>query len=387
MLSFVASKKFSDSSLGDPVLHRQIVVPLGERTYPIYVGTEMSASFAPTCQNHQIAQTVVIITDTNVAQYYLKPLKRHLLQHQFHVTSIVIPPGERQKSLARANRIFTTMLENGIGRKSAVIALGGGVIGDLAGFVAAVYHRGLQFVQVPTTLLSQVDSSVGGKVAVNHPLGKNMIGAFYQPTFVWTDVSYLSTLPDREISCGLGEVVKYGVIWDAELFSYLEEHLDDILHLDRQAVMHVQARCCEIKSHIVAQDERETGLRMILNFGHTIGHALEAAGEYRVLKHGEAVLLGMIAESFIAREQGLIDDQTYRRIEHLIRRIPLSCKLASLKPASILKAMSRDKKFVSGKKRLVLPTRIGEVRVVEEVEPRYIQESLRLILARRGRSA
>lgn len=368
------------------MLHRQIIVPLGERTYPIYVGTEMTASFAPTCQQHQIAQSVVIITDTNVAKHYLKPLEQNLLRYKFHVTSIVIPPGERQKSLTRANRIFTTMLEKGIGRKSAVIALGGGVIGDLAGFVAAVYHRGVPFIQVPTTLLSQVDSSVGGKVAVNHPLGKNMIGAFYQPTFVWTDVNCLKTLPDREISCGLGEVVKYGVIWDAELFSYLEEHLDTILRLDREAVMHVQARCCEIKSHIVAQDERETGLRMVLNFGHTIGHALEAAGQYRVLKHGEAVLLGMIAESFIAREQGLIDGSSYQRIEQLIRRIPLSCKLSSLKPASILKAMSHDKKSVGGKKRFVLPTRIGEVRVVEQVEPGLIQESLKRILTQRRRS-
>jgi 3-dehydroquinate synthase len=363
------------------VLHRQIVVPLGERTYPIYVGTKMTASFAPTCQQHQIAQSVIIITDTNVAKHYLKPLERNLLHYKFHVTSIVIPPGERQKSFARANRILTAMLEEGIGRKSAVIALGGGVIGDLAGFVAAVYHRGIPFIQVPTTLLSQVDSSVGGKVAVNHPLGKNMIGAFYQPTFVWTDVDCLKTLPDREISCGLGEIVKYGVIWDAELFSYLEEHLDNILRLDREAVIHVQARCCEIKSHIVAQDERETGLRTVLNFGHTIGHALEAAGQYRVLKHGEAVLLGMMAESFIAREQGMIDAHTYQRIEQLIRRIPLFSKHSSLKPTSILKAMSRDKKSVGGKKRFVLPTRIGEVKVVEEVEPRLIQKSLKLILA------
>lgn len=369
------------------MLHRQIVVPLGERTYPIYIGTEMTASFAVTCQQHRIAQTVVIITDTNVAKHYLKPLERNLLHYNFHVISIVIPPGERQKSLARANRIFTAMLEEGVGRASAVIALGGGVVGDLAGFVAAVYHRGIPFIQVPTTLLSQVDSSVGGKVAVNHPLGKNMIGAFYQPVFVWADVNCLKTLPKREISCGLGEIVKYGVIWDAELFSYLEEHLDDILRLDREAVMHVQSRCCEIKSHIVAQDERETGLRMVLNFGHTIGHALEAAGEYRVLKHGEAVLLGMIAESFIAREQGRIDTGTYERIERLIRRIPLPQKLASLKPAFILKAMSRDKKSVGGKKRFVLPARIGEVKVVEEVEPRLIQESLKLILAVRRRSA
>lgn len=370
------------------MLHHQIVVPLGDRTYPIYVGTGMSASFAPTCQQQNIAQRVVIITDTHVGKHYLQPLERNLTHYNFQVTSIVIPPGEHQKSLARANRIFTIMLQAGVGRNSAVIALGGGVVGDLAGFVAAVYHRGLQFVQVPTTLLSQVDSSVGGKVAVNHPLGKNMLGAFYQPTFVWADVEYLKTLPAREISCGLGEIVKYGVIWDAELFGYLEENLESILRRDQQAILHVQARCCEIKSHIVAQDERETGLRMVLNFGHTIGHALEAAGRYRTLKHGEAVLLGMVAESYLARESGLIDTATYERIERLIRRIPLACDLRSLKPSAILQAMGRDKKSLSGKKRFVLPTRIGEVRVVEEVDPSRILSALACILpARKRRTA
>jgi 3-dehydroquinate synthase len=362
------------------VIHHRIEVELGDRSYPIYVGTGMVASFAPTCRQHGLANRIVIITDTNVAKLYLTPVAKHLHHFKFDVVSVVIPPGERQKSLRRAERVFSEMLKKGVGRTSAVIALGGGVVGDLAGFVAATYHRGVQFVQVPTTLLSQVDSSVGGKVAVNHPLGKNMIGAFYQPVFVWTDVDCLRTLPAREISCGLGEILKYGVIWDAELFEYLEANIDRLLRLEHDAVMHVQARCCEIKAHVTSNDEKETGLRMILNFGHTVGHALEAAGNYRTLKHGEAVLLGMMAESFIARQLELIDSATHERIAALVSRVPVQARFRVLKPKTVMDAMSRDKKTVSGKKRFVLPTRIGEVRVVEDVEPKLVRESLDLIL-------
>ncbi|MCI0708229.1 MAG: 3-dehydroquinate synthase [Ignavibacteriae bacterium] len=366
------------------MVHREIQVPLGERSYPIYIGSEMHSSFAPTCQRHNVPQDVLIITDKLVGKHYLRPLEKNLKHYQFRVTTIVIPPGEREKNLRRADKIFTAMLEKGIGRNSAVVALGGGVVGDLAGFVAAVYQRGVQFIQVPTTLLAQVDSAVGGKVAVNHPLGKNMLGAFYQPAFVWTDAKCLRTLPEREISCGLGEIIKYGVISDKNLFIYLEQQLDRLLHLDAEAVMHVQARCCEIKSQIVEQDEHEAGLRMVLNFGHTVGHALEAAGHYRVLKHGEAVLLGMMAESFLAHKMGLLDAESFRRIETLIYRVPLKRALGALKPKAIIAAMGRDKKAVSGKKRFVLPTAIGAVRVVEEVEPSLLRACVQRILGHRS---
>jgi 3-dehydroquinate synthase len=361
------------------VIHRQIDVALGERSYPIYIGTGMTALFAPTCQQHGISKRIVIITDTHVAAHYLKPFEHHLRHFQFEVSSIVVPAGERQKSLQRANAIFTEMLKTGIGRKSSLLALGGGVIGDLAGFVAATYHRGLTFIQVPTTLLSQVDSSVGGKVAVNHPLGKNMIGAFYQPKFVWTDMECLRTLPQREIICGLGEIVKYGVIFDAEFFAYLETNLDRILNLDPEAVTHVQARCCELKAQIVSKDERETGIRMVLNYGHTVGHALEAAGNFKVFKHGEAVLLGMMAESFVAREMGIIGPEAHDRIASLVQRIPLPFNKSSLKIPHILSMMSHDKKAIGGKKRFVLPTRIGEVQVIDTVEQSLIKSSLNYI--------
>ena len=361
------------------MIHRKLEVALGERSYPIYVGTGMVSSFAATCKQHNIPEQVAILTDSNVSKLYLKTLEKNLRHFGYRSIGIVLPPGEHQKTLSSANSVFTTMLRSGIGRKSAVLALGGGVIGDLAGFVAATYHRGVPLVQIPTTLLSQVDSSIGGKTAVNHPLGKNMIGAFYQPKFVWADIDCLGTLPLREIVCGLGEIVKYGVISDTELFSYLENNIGNVLRLDQEAVLHVQAACSTIKAGLVSQDERESGVRVILNFGHTIGHALEAAGKYRLLKHGEAVLLGMAAEGFIARELGMIGSDVYERITNLIRRVPLKANLKTLSISSILDAMNRDKKSVSGKKRFVLPTRIGEVKVVEQVEVALIKESLNQI--------
>lgn len=359
------------------MVHRQIDVALGERSYPIYFGNGFRSLFAPTCQQHGIPERVVILTDTNVARQYLEPLTAHLRQFKFSVSSIVIPPGEQQKSLQRANLVFTQLLKDGVGRKSAIVALGGGVLGDLAGFVAATYQRGVTLVQAPTTLLAQVDSSVGGKVAVNHPLGKNMIGAFFQPRFVWIDVETLRTLPAREIVCGLGEVAKYGVIFDAEFFSYLETNLDRILQLDPETMLYVQERCCELKARVVSEDEREQGLRIVLNYGHTVGHALEAAGGYRILKHGEAVLLGMVAESFIAREMGLLPPDVHERILRLVQRFPLSFRTSSFTAERVLAALALDKKSIDGKARFVLPLRLGEVQVVDEVKDAQVRSSLR----------
>ncbi|MCX6144654.1 MAG: 3-dehydroquinate synthase [Ignavibacteriales bacterium] len=359
------------------MIQRQIDVALGERSYPIYFGTGMTASFAPTCQLHGIPRQVVIVTDTNVAQHYLESLQKHLHHFEFEASSIILPPGETQKSLSRANAIFTALLQRRTGRKATIIALGGGVVGDLAGFVAATYQRGVTLIQVPTTLLAQVDSSVGGKVAVNHPLGKNMIGAFYQPKFVWIDGETLRTLPSREVICGLAEVAKYGVIFDAEFFAYLETNLEAIMKLDHAAVMHIQARCCELKARVVAEDERELGLRAVLNYGHTVGHALEFAGKYRALKHGEAVLLGMAAEAFIAQQMGLLSAEVLERIEAFVSRIPLEFKKETFAPSKILDAIRRDKKSVDGKTRFVLPVRLGEVRILDDVEPELIRLSLK----------
>jgi 3-dehydroquinate synthase len=362
------------------MIQRQIDVALGERSYSIYLGADMVSPFAPMCRQHGISDSIVIITDRNVALHHLQPLLRNLLHHKFQPATIVIPSGENQKNLQCANKIFTELLKKKVPRNSTVIALGGGVIGDLAGFVAATYQRGIKLVQVPTTLLAQVDSSIGGKVGVNHPLGKNMIGAFHQPVFVWMDTNYLKTLPLREVHCGLGEVLKYGIIRDAELFVFLESHLEKVLRLDPEAIMYTQAKCAAIKTEVVSQDEIESGIRIILNCGHTIGHGLELAGHYKMLKHGEAVLLGIIAESLIAKEMKLLDAGSYERIVALIRRIPAKAKLSSLKIADVVSAMGRDKKHIGTKLRFVLPIKIGEVKVVDDVTPHLIQKVVKKIL-------
>jgi 3-dehydroquinate synthase len=362
------------------MIQRQIDVALGKRSYPIYIGADMVSSFAPMCRQHGISDSIVIITDRNVASYHLQPLLQNLLHHKFHPTTIILQSGEKQKNLHRADAIFTEMLKKRIPRNSVIIALGGGVIGDLAGFVAATYQRGIRFVQVPTTLLAQVDSSIGGKVGVNHPLGKNMIGAFHQPAFVWMDAEYIKTLPPREVICGFGEVLKYGIIRDAELFEFLESHLEKILRLDTETVMYVQARCAAIKAEIVSQDEKESGIRIIFNCGHTIGHGLEFAGHYKLMKHGEAILHGMAAESFIAKEMKLLNVDSYNRIVALIRRVPMKMKLSSLKIVDIVSAMGRDKKHVGSTIRFVLPIKIGKVKVIDDVTPKMIKKAVKEIL-------
>jgi len=358
------------------VIHNEIRVLLGERSYPIYVGSDIGADLGPTFRAHNIPDQLILVTDRIVGSLYLRSVKSFFRAAGFDAFSIVLPSGEKEKTLSRANAIFTAMLKHGIGRKAAVVALGGGVIGDLAGFVAATYQRGIPLVQIPTTLLAQVDSSIGGKTAVNHPLGKNMIGAFHQPALVWTDIRFLSTLPQREVVCGLGEIFKYGLILDADLFSYVETNLDQILTLQEKSILHVQATCSRLKADLVSHDERETGKRIILNMGHTLGHALEAAGNYNLLKHGEAVLLGIAGESFIARELQLLSVNDFERIIALLRRVPLRLRLRSLPLSRVMSAMARDKKGVGGRKRFVLPVKIGETTIVDTVPPELIRSSL-----------
>lgn len=361
------------------MIHQEFKVTLGDRSYPIYVGSEMESELGPTGRKHGLPDQIALVTDRTVASHYLRSVDKSFRSSGFDVFAVVIPAGEKEKNLSRANTIFTALLKKGIGRKAAVVALGGGVVGDLAGFVAATYHRGVPLVQIPTTLLAQVDSSIGGKTAVNHPLGKNMIGAFHQPVFVWTDVRFLDTLARREVVCGIGEIIKYGVILDEKLFSFLESHLDDVLGLRRDSVMYVQSACGSLKADLVSQDERESGRRIILNFGHTLGHAFEAAGHYRILKHGEAVLMGMTGESFIAREMGILSSEAHERILALIRRVPLRFKWGSLRHSALIAAMGRDKKSVGGKKRFVLPVRIGDTAIVDTVPSELIEAALKFV--------
>jgi 3-dehydroquinate synthase len=361
------------------MIHFQQRVRLGDRSYPIYAGYGMLSLLTQALRRQNIRDQIVILTDERVAQHYLASVQRELHKGNYHGMSLIIPPGERQKNLARASGIYTAMISAGIGRESALLTLGGGVIGDLGGFIAATYLRGVDLIHVPTTLLAQVDSSIGGKVGVNHPLGKNSIGAFYQPKLVWSDAKYLQTLPDREIRCGLAEIVKYGIMSDQRLYSYLEANLERLLKLDQESILRVVSRCVEIKSDIVAQDERESGKRMWLNLGHTVGHALETVGKYRALKHGEAVLMGILAESSIAHEIGILSAKHLARIVNLVTRIPLPKTARGLNGRAVLKALGRDKKSLDGSNRFVLPRRIGNVKVVKNVDPSRILQSLKYL--------
>ncbi len=357
--------------------YQTVRVLLGERSYPIYIGKNLLSSLGRFFHRHRLPKTVVIITDRNVARLYLKTAQRSLVQAGFDVRAIVVPPGEKEKNLRRADAVYSALLRFRIERRSTIVALGGGVVGDLAGFIAATYQRGVNFVQVPTTLLAQVDSSVGGKVGVNHARGKNMVGAFYQPAFVVADVATLRTLPNREIVCGVGEVVKYGIIMNRKFFSFVDRNLPDILAKEGRVLVILVAGCCRMKALVVSQDEREDNLRAILNFGHTVGHALEHAGSYRSLKHGEAILLGMIAETFVAYRLGMISSKDAARIERAILRIPMPRSIGfSFAPSRLIAAMRLDKKVAAGKIRLVLPTSVGKVTLPIVVDEKIILESL-----------
>jgi 3-dehydroquinate synthase len=358
----------------------QYPVTLRDRSYPVYIGTDAGSAFAPKCIEHGISASLVVITDSHVASMYLRPLVNNLKHHGFAVQSIIIPPGERQKNLRRAGMLYTELLRRAVDRKSALIALGGGVIGDLAGFIAATYQRGIPLVHIPTTLLAQVDSAIGGKTAVNHALGKNMIGSFYQPKFVWEDIAVFATLPFREIVCGMGEVVKYGIIRDKYLFAFLENHLEAILRCSHEELLFAQSQCVAIKTDVVSQDEFEQNIRIILNAGHTVGHALESAGHYRVLKHGEAVLLGLAAESYIAQKLGILPAESYERIIRLIGRIPLRANVSSLRMPEILSALRWDKKRIGKKVRFVLPKSIGETVIVDEVDLKLVREAVKKVV-------
>ncbi|MFA6468625.1 MAG: 3-dehydroquinate synthase [Bacteroidota bacterium] len=344
-------------------------VPLGNRSYPIYIGSGLLTTAGTIFRKHNISRSVVIITDQTVASRYLPLVRKSLLSKKFSVHTIILPSGEGQKSLGTAKRIYSELLERNMERSSTIVALGGGVIGDLAGFIAATYQRGIGFVQIPTTLLAQVDSSVGGKVGINHPLAKNMIGAFYQPKFVLADTSVLATLPKREMISGLGEVVKYGIILDKKFFSFVEKNLEKALSRDQSVLAKMIRRSCALKSSVVARDEKEDHLRAILNFGHTIGHALEQAGKFGILKHGEAILYGMVAEAYIACAMGMLSIQELERIEFMVNRLPIPF-LTSLKlnSSALLATMRKDKKTKNGVLRMPLPNSIGKVSVATTVD-------------------
>ena len=300
------------------------------------------------------AAQAVIVSNPHVASLYEAPLREALAPHYRQISSVHLPDGEQHKDWATLNRIFDHLLAQGCDRNTVLFALGGGVVGDMTGFAAATYMRGVPFVQVPTTLLAQVDSSVGGKTAINHPLGKNMIGAFYQPARVVCDLATLASLPRRELAAGLAEVIKYGPIADMAFLGWIEDHLDELLACDSAALAHAVRRSCEIKAEVVGQDEREAGLRAILNFGHTFGHAIEAGMGYGAWLHGEAVGCGMVLAADLSAELGLIDADLATRIARLVARAGLPVQAPCMPGERWLELMRHDKKAQAGEIRFVL---------------------------------
>ncbi|QEH33920.1 3-dehydroquinate synthase [Aquisphaera giovannonii] len=347
-----------------------VLVDLGPRRYTVRVvtgsrgfGAFARESLAATWAG-RACRSALVVTDANLADHPAAAGTLDALRNvQIEPRLAVLDPGEATKSLPSASRLYDELVAMRADRHAAVVAVGGGVIGDLAGFAAATYARGVPLLMVPTTLLAQVDSSVGGKVGINHPRAKNIIGAFHQPSGVWVDTATLDTLPDRELRCGLAEVVKYGVILDAAFFEGLEERVGEILARDPAAIRWIVARCCELKADVVTRDEREeTGLRAVLNFGHTVGHAVEAVAGYGgAYQHGEAVAAGMVAECRIAERIGWIGPGLTDRLIGLLARIGLPTRINGCDPATLLEAMGRDKKNEAGAVRFVLPRELGRV--------------------------
>lgn len=349
---------------------RPIRVELGKRSYPIIVGAGALARVPRICRALGLSGKLAVVTDSGVAPLHLRSFSSLLRKGGFEVVEIVIRAGERQKSLPTANRIVTRLLEEGCSRRSAIIAFGGGVVGDVSGFVAATFRRGVPLVQVPTTLLAQVESSIGGKTAVNHPLSKNAIGAYHQPVAVVSDVSLLATLPRREIICGLGEILKYGMI-DRAIFSYLDRHVDDILDGDAAAIEGIIRRCNAVKAKLVRDDERETAAgagRAVLNVGHTVGHALEDLSRYR-LRHGEAVVVGLRWELAIARAAKLIGAGDAALLEGLLGRIPYHPSIGYIPRRALV-----DRIVAQGAAAgFVLPRAIGRLSVSRDVSPSLVR--------------
>jgi 3-dehydroquinate synthase len=355
-------------------------VELGARSYPVHIGSALLARadlFAP----HLEGERVAIVTNDTVAPLYLKALAAAL--PEIHRVDIILPDGEEHKTVAVWSGIFDRLLQAHCDRRTTLIALGGGVIGDIAGFAAACYQRGVPLVQVPTTLLAQVDSSIGGKTAVNHPLGKNMIGAFYQPRAVVIDTDTLRTLPDRELRAGVAEVVKYGLIRDAEFFLWLEQNLSQVLSRDATALTYAIGRSCRNKAEVVAGDERDSGPRAVLNFGHTFGHAIETGVGFGKWLHGEAVATGMVVAADVSHRLGWLSRADYERIEAIIAAAGLPVRIpAALDETRLRALMSVDKKVNAGRLRFVLLEGIGRATVTADVPAALLGDAMRAHRAR-----
>lgn len=347
-----------------------VKVNLGAKSYNIFIGENIFGELKKFIAESDFTEKILVVTDTNV----FKTCANEFINN-FEIA--VIPAGETSKNLNEAEKLYTKAIEIGMDRKSLIIALGGGVVGDLAGFVAATFMRGINFIQVPTTLLAQVDSSVGGKTAVNHALGKNLIGAFYQPRAVFTDLKSLKILPEREIKSGLGEIIKYGVISDENFFAYLENNVEKILARDIEVMRKIICRSCEIKAEVVGADEKESGLRRILNFGHTIAHVIEEETLYKKYRHGEAVAVGMLGAAIISNKLGKISAADVMRLKNLLERLNIPTTCANLDIDEMYNAMFRDKKTVGGKINWVLMKKFGGVEISENVPADIVKNALK----------
>jgi len=352
-------------------------VALGNRSYPIHIGQNLLGR-ADLIMPHLKSRHVAIVTNTTVAPLYLEQLSKTLADQGISITNIILPDGESYKNSETLNTIYDALLQSRCERNTTLIALGGGVIGDLTGYAAATYLRGVPFIQVPTTLLSQVDSSVGGKTGINHPLGKNMIGAFYQPQLVLADIETLKTLPNRELSAGLAEVIKYGLIRDLPFFEWLEKNMNALISLEPEAIAYAIYRSCENKAEVVSADERESGERALLNLGHTFGHAIENAMGYGVWLHGEAVAAGTVLAADFSRRLGWLDANQFVRITNILKQAQLPIDPPNLGIERYLDLMGLDKKVENGKIRLVLQQGIGKSVITSDYDAEKLRATLSL---------
>lgn len=355
-----------------------VFIDLGSRSYTIHIGHGLLASAGQILkETYPLISKAMVVTNPTVNSLYGQEVFSSLAEAGITAMLAEIPDGEEYKALSTAEGIYDLAYTSELDRKTPIIALGGGVVGDLAGFVAATYLRGVPFVQIPTTLLAQVDSSVGGKVAVNHPRGKNIIGAFYQPSVVMADLSTLKTLDQREMRAGMSEVIKYGVISDKAFFGWLEENLERAMEQDSGAMENIVTVSCRIKAEVVQEDETEQGRRAILNFGHTVGHAVESLTGYGVYRHGEAVAVGMAAAARISEKMGLMDSRERKRLESLLERagLPVSVPV-SLDRKDLISSMRKDKKVISSRLTFVIPEAIGRVRMVRDLDEGLILSCL-----------
>ena len=354
---------------------KTITVNLGEYSYPIFIGGSI-LSDKKLFKQYVTSNQILIVTNKKIAPLYLKIIEKNLIEFDYEVC--ILPDGESYKTLDSLNQIITKLMEKKFSRTCVLIALGGGVIGDLTGFAASCYQRGVKFIQIPTTLLAQVDSSVGGKTAVNHPLGKNMIGAFYQPNAVFSDTSVLETLDDRELSAGLAEVIKYGLIRDKKFFCWLEDNIELLISRDSDALEYAIERSCVNKAEVVEIDEKETGYRAILNLGHTFGHAIETSLSYKEWLHGEAVGCGMLIAANFSKELGLLEKDQFNRIQLLIERIGLPTKIhKNVEFDCMFENMKVDKKSRDGILYLVLLKNIGEAFLTSDYSEKVLKESIK----------